>query len=758
MMSNTALSAFINKVSRTLDLLFDPIFIIDPDLKIVWANKATKNLVVTEDDALYGTFCHEAIHGKETPIDTCLAKTCIEKKEHRAFTIYEPKLGGWFNINISPIFDDHDNIIGAIHIAHDINALKRYQEELKETREILSTIIESSPDLICFKDRNGRLIEANKAYLDAFELSHIHYKGKKTTELAQLSPLPKIIFDRCEQLDQEALSMETPLHTVERFDPPGRAERVLDVLKIPLFNPDGSPKGLIVIGRDITELESEHRAIKELSKRQQAILDHAPVGIVFLSPDKDTIFVNKKVIELFFINEGNLEDLHGLEGQLYPVPEIGQTVVREKIIQRPDGSRFWARITGALVDPKEPQKGTIWIIEDIEREKALLEELKRNEYTFRSITELASDAIVLIDSFGKITFWNTAAQKIFGYSKEEAIGKDLHLLLGPVKVHKNIKDAPINFKINYDTKLIKRLSQFSVQTKEGKKITVELSLSIINLGGNRYALGLIRDVTERLKAEEEKRRLNEKAQKMQFLDSLSILARGIAHDFNNLLMGISGFADLILMDSCVPEKIKGYAKKIHEAVKTASSLTQTMLAYTGEQCFIRRPVDVRKLIMDMGPTIRTQIPKTADFKIDLPDKLPMIEGDPIQLTRAVNNLVINAAESLDNGKGSVELKVYVTRLTQKDIMAHDCIASSEAEPGWYLCISCTDTGKGMDEQTIKRIFEPFYTTKFFGRGLGLTLVLGVVKAHKGAIQIKSRPKYGSCFRLFFPFSSKIFYS
>ncbi len=514
--------------------------------------------------------------------------------------------------------------------------------------------------------------------------------------------------------------MGVPLHTVEHFAPPGRDERIFDVLKIPLFNPDGSSKGLIVIGRDITEIESEHEAIKELSERQQAILDHAPVGIVFLSQDKETIFANKKATEVFLINEGNLEDLHDLERQLYPVPEIGQTVVREKIIQRPDGSSFWARITGALVDPKEPQKGTIWIIEDIDREKALLEEIKRDEYTFRTITELASDAIVLIDTKGKITFWNNAAQKIFGYSREEAVGKDLHLLLSPVGFHEHIKKAPIDLKINYETKTIKQLSQFSAQTKEGKKITVELSLSTIDLGGNHYVLGLIRDITERVRAEKEKRLLNEKAQKMQFLDSLGILARGVAHDFNNLLMGISGFADLILLDNRVPEKIKGHAKKILEAVKAASSLTQTMLAYTGEKSFISRPIDVRKLIVDMEPTIRSHIPKTAAFKIDLPDKLPMIEGDPVQLTHAINNIVLNAAESLENGHGSIELKVYVTRLTQRDIMAYDCIASNEAKPGWYLCISCTDTGKGMDEQTIKRIFDPFYTTKFFGRGLGLT--------------------------------------
>ena len=765
MPTQDSLKRFIQTVAPSLRQLKDPIFIMDTELKIVWANEATYSVLRSDAKELIGNYCFKAIHGQEKPIGPCLAEACITTKEPHFFSANEPKLGGWIDVNVSPVFDEDGNIIGILHIAHNIDQLKYYQRELQYTRDILANIINSTPDLICYKDAEGRIIEANTAYLRNFEISGEGYKGKKNTELALLSKLPKWIFEHCEKMDEEVWRLRRPIHVREQFAPPGRPPRIMDALKIPLFNPDGTPKGLIVVARDITELELEKSALKEISQRQQAILDYAPVGILFLAPDQRILYANKKAKSLFRWTDGAPKDFSLLEpnstkgssedreGEIHTKLLQGKTIFQERRLSRQDGTRFWARLTGALIDPKDPDKGSIWIIEDIEREKVLLEEIKRSEETFRTITELASDGIVVMDKFGRVTFWNPAAERLFGYKRDEVLGKDLHLLLAPKRLHKRYYEGFKRFTQTGRTNLANRLLQFPAVTKNGHEIYVELSFSVMNLGGEFFALGIIRDITERIETEREKRLLEEKAQKMQLLDSLGTLAGSIAHDFNNLLMGISGFTDLIVLDKHDPEKIERHTQKIQNAVKKASQLTKAMLAYTGEQSLVKRPVDVGLLLNDVVPALKTHIPKKSKLEIDMPEYLPKVEGDPAQIVQAVTNILVNAAESLENGKGVVCLKAYTTRLTQRDLMHPHCIASDEAAPGWYLCISCSDTGHGMDEETLKRMFEPFYSTKFFGRGLGLTAVLGIMKAHRGAVFVESEKDKGTIIKLYFPVSS-----
>ena len=759
-----SLRKFIQTVAPSFELLKEPIIILDTDLRIVWANQATYSTLNSDANELIGKHCFEVIHGQNRPIGPCLAQICLVTQTSHSFSTNESHLGGWIDVHVSPIFDEDEKVVGIFHIAHNINQLKYYQKELQHTRDILANIINSTPDLIYYKDAEGRIIEANRAYLRNFEISGDDYKGKKSIELARFSKLPKEIFEYCDQSDREVWRSRRPMHVRMQFSPPDRSPRIMDALKIPLFHSDGSPKGLIVISRDITELELEKKALKELSQRQQAILDYAPVGILFLAPEQRVLYANKKARNLFRWSDATSEkfSLFNFQTSKNDVLELGEiqdkllkgkTIFLERRILREDGTSFWARLTGALIDVEDPKKGSIWIIEDIEREKTLLEEIKLSEDTFRTITELASDGIVVMDKQGRITFWNPAAERLFGYSRDEVLGKDLHLLLAPKRLHHRYLKGFRRFIRTGKTRLAKQLLQFPAVTKEGKEIHVELSFSIMNLSGESFALGIIRDITERIEREREKRLLEEKAQRMQLLDSLGTLAGSIAHDFNNLLMGILGSTDLISLNKHHPEKIEKYIETIQKAVKKASQLTRAMLVYTGGQGLEKMPVDVKVLLKDVVPALATHIPKKAQFQIDIPEHLPKINADPTQIVQAVTNVVVNAAESLRDSKGVVSLRVYATRLTQKDFVHPYCFASDETIPGWYLCISCSDTGEGMDEKTLKRMFEPFYSTRFFGRGLGLTSVLGITTAHKGAVFVESKKGKGTCIKLYFPVSS-----
>ena len=260
--------------------------------------------------------------------------------------------------------------------------------------------------------------------------------------------------------------------------------------------------------------------------------------------------------------------------------------------------------------------------------------------------------------------------------------------------------------------------------------------------------GTIQDITEYKKVEEEKRRLVRQVQQTQKLESLGVLAGGIAHDFNNLLTVVLGHAELALKEIPPMSPAHENLTEITAAARRAADLSLQMLAYAGKAAFTMERVGLRELVEEMAHLLKTAISKNATLTLNLERGLPPIEADPSQIKQIVMNLIINASEAIGDRDGVITVSVGATRCDAEYLQRTEL--HGDLAPGRYVHLEVTDTGGGMDAETQSRIFEPFFSTKFTGRGLGLAAVLGIVRSHKGAIEVDSEPGKGTTFKVLFP--------
>lgn len=249
------------------------------------------------------------------------------------------------------------------------------------------------------------------------------------------------------------------------------------------------------------------------------------------------------------------------------------------------------------------------------------------------------------------------------------------------------------------------------------------------------------DITER-------RRTDEALLQAQKLESLGVLAGGIAHDFNNLLVGILGNASLARAMVPGDSPARTILDEIELAGRRAGDLVEQMLAYSGKGQFRVERLNLGELVQEMTNLLRVSISKSAVLECHGPPDLPPAEGDATQLRQVIMNLVVNASEALEGHPGTITVVTGATRLTGHEEI--DTALFGQLDPGEYVFVQVTDTGCGMDEETRAKLFEPFFTTKFAGRGLGMAAVLGIVRAHRGAILVHSNPGDGSTFRVLFP--------
>ena len=256
------------------------------------------------------------------------------------------------------------------------------------------------------------------------------------------------------------------------------------------------------------------------------------------------------------------------------------------------------------------------------------------------------------------------------------------------------------------------------------------------------------DISRQVRSEEERAELLEQIQKNQRLESMGVFAGGIAHDFNNILVGVLGYAELA--DDRVSDdlKTKEYLSEIVSSSLRLSQLCQHLLAYAGRRIVDVQSIDLVVHLRNLENLLGITVSKRASLKFDLPDTLPSIQADPIQLDQVVLNLVTNASDALENEVGTIRVALGEISCSAEDLKMS--YLATELPPGQYIYLDVEDDGIGMDSQTVDRIFEPFFTTKFTGRGIGLASVLGILRGHHGALTVESTPGKGTSIRILLP--------
>ncbi|MDA8016423.1 MAG: response regulator [Thermoanaerobaculia bacterium] len=256
--------------------------------------------------------------------------------------------------------------------------------------------------------------------------------------------------------------------------------------------------------------------------------------------------------------------------------------------------------------------------------------------------------------------------------------------------------------------------------------------------------GYIIDITDRVEAEQERRRIEERARQAQKLESLGILAGGIAHDFNNLLVGIVSNADYLLT-LVADEQISPRLQDIRQAGLRAAELCREMLAYSGKGRFHIEQLDLNHAVEEMTHLLESAITKKARLRFELGQTVPLVSADGSQIRQVIMNLITNASEALEDVDGDITIRTGFT-----DLRSPTGDAGSVKETGRFVFFEVEDTGVGMSKELQERMFEPFFSTKFTGRGLGLSAVQGIAKGHGGSIEVDSQAGVGTRMRILLP--------
>jgi PAS domain S-box-containing protein len=336
---------------------------------------------------------------------------------------------------------------------------------------------------------------------------------------------------------------------------------------------------------------------------------------------------------------------------------------------------------------------------------------------------------------------NDVAVSHYGYSREEFLGMTIEQIHPPEDIpamRKSVRDVPGT---------IRKVGTWKHLRKNGGIIDAEITTHDLTFGGHPARLVLAIDVTERKRAEAERDTLEKQLAQAQRMESIGRLAGGVAHDFNNLLVVILGHAELLLNRPAAADPAVGDSlREIRKAGERAANLTRQLLAFGRKQALTIKTIDLNRVIAEFEGMLTHLIRESIDVTTHLAPDLGSVKADPFQIEQILLNLCINARDAMPDG-GRLTIETTNVSLDEEYAKGHTGV-----RPGPYIMLAVSDTGSGMDAETVGKIFDPFYTTKEKGKGtgLGLSTVYGIVKQHGGNIWVYSEPGRGTTFKVYLP--------
>lgn len=768
----------------------DCILFLDKKFNISFANIACLKFMKQEEQEILNHSMHELFMADD--FDRILYPHIFQTLSGKAASFdhwisFASGEKSYIRFYCSPYLDNQAKVQGIITHFRDITYEKKIEDDLRVSKEELQWIADYAFDWELWCDPQGNILWSNRAIklLTGMSVDQCLEKGGFPDALACKADLPALARVFSNDLNNQR----------ERN---GYAFRYIDLQErvywgegswMPMFNRNQEFVGMRINVRDITErkkaeahLKVQHdlgmalAAVSDLRQALRILIEHSlkldgiDSGGIYLLDDQNT---KLELIYHMGISD-QFADTHGV----YPIDNLyarklmvgiplflsasQQThdlltpswMTRESILAHAaipimHEGKFIASLnisSYSLYQIPERLRHTLEsiaaqagsIISRIKSQTALKESYKN----FRRLFDTVSDFVLIFDFNGKILFFNEAVQQALKYTTEQLLKMSIF------DIHQESDGSSIKTVIDNMISESSVLCTFPLKDKQGDTISVESKV----IGGHWYQKDVMycfsRDMTERVENEKRHRQLQEQFLQIQKLDSLCTMAGGIAHDFNNLLMGILGNTELSLLKINKDHPCVENLYEIEMASKRAAELSKKMLAFAGNGLMEMNEVNLSECIIDMQSEIEKLAPEHIRISYNLGSNLPDIHVDRSQIQQVVFSLVQNAVESIDSDSGEIQISTYLLKATPEYL--EQTYINDGLSGGHYVYLDVRDNGTGMDGQTLDRIFDPFFSTKFTGRGLGLPAVLGIVRSHRGAIKVDSVLEKGTSVLMLIP--------
>lgn len=624
-----------------------------------------------------------------------------------------------------------------------------------QRQSALETIVEHAPDAVFLVDALGanhfRFVRSNRQHELLTGISPDTIRGRTPHEVpgGKRGDAAAFYFETCRENHRRVEYEET-------VDLPDGVKTFHTVLNPVVKN--GAVVQIVGFSRDITHQKQAEDALQESEKRYRLLIeasndivwtfDLSSMAFSYRSRSAEPVLGFKieesahMTIDKIFSPETEKEIRAAFKDFLDGKAESGM-IAMDAPHRHADGGHVWMEINAVLQrDSRNRPVAVTGVSRDISARKRAEQALRESEEKYRAAFNTSSDAISITSMDGIYLEINEAFTHLTGYDKQDMIGRSVSEI--------GIWAQPEDRMVLTDT-LMKygcaRNLEFMFRGKHGAVTFGLTSADLFTLNGKQHILTITRDITNQRMIEEEKEMLHSQLRHAQKMEALGTLTGGVAHDFNNILSIIMGFTELVQNDIKHSSQAAKNLEEVRKASIRAKNVVKHLMTFSRKGENDRTEHQIAHEVRQSVELMKTAVPDSVTLREAISENLPLVAGDPMQVRQVVVNLVNNASEAMEENGGVITIGLDSVVLSETDISF-----APELKPGEYVRLRVADTGHGIASGDIDRVFDPYFTTRDIGKGsgLGLSVVLGIVKSHGGGIRVTSEPGQGACFEVFLP--------
>jgi PAS domain S-box-containing protein len=731
-----------SRLSTIFETAMDAIITVDAQFRIILFNTAAERMFLCEAREVLGTpidrFIPEGFRSQHQQQMLEFGAT----GEHamamgRQHDVYAMRAnGGLFPVeaSISHMYSDSGKLYNVI--LRDITDKKIADDRLRNSEEKFRSVVQNISDIITIIDANGVILYESPSIKNILGYEQDEILGRSVFEFIHPDDI-----ERVTQAMQEAFTVAGRSKRIEyRFLAKDGSYIILESSGVNQFD-NPAIGGLVVTSRDMTERKNAEDALRQSEEKFRAIMENSNVGFTLYDDNTSVIYMSPTNQHIFGYSMADLRAMHPYD-LLHP-DDRELTKVRLQLLLSgqevapvefrwlmKDGKWKWIESNAFNYLENKSIRAILVTYQDVNQRHESDMQIRNQA----ALLDIVPDAIIMQELDGRILSWNKGAERIYGWTAQEAIGKQVCTILCGGNTGE--RTEPLDYLLTHG----KWAGDLNLRTKAGASILVQSRWELVSNSGNQYTILMIdTDVTE-------KRTLEKQLYRAQRLESIGTLASGIAHDLNNILTPVVLGMELVKIRSN-DEAVGKRVDSLIANVQRGSGLIRQVLTFARGAEEKYEAINVKYSINEVVKLARETFPREIQVMINLPTEDLIVKGNATQLHQVLLNLCINARDAMADHGG--ELRVEAAYCQPGDSIIKRFI---DMKPGKYVAITVRDTGMGMSAEVQEKIFEPFFTTKEVGKGtgIGLTTVFSIVRSHGGFIDFVSEENVGTTFMMYLP--------